>query len=180
MADNVHYLGSFNLDENKLVISDPSIPLKETNNLISPVKTGKWNAYVGKREFVFGDGKRGERCTRLNVYHESLSPDKISGIEWEKGQFDIGIDTGQVGVFSPKVFRNDDILDNKPKFDTNDPWYDMCCDITLGNNKAGVVKGGVVSSSGFGDGYYDFKYSTDSDDNINAVTIIFIGEEENQ
>lgn len=58
---------------------------------------------------------------------------------------------------------------------TND-WYEMCCDKTLSNQKAGTVPGGVVSSSGFGDGGYRASFAKDDTGKVIAVRIVFIDE----
>lgn len=55
-------------------------------------------------------------------------------------------------------------------------WYEMCCDKTLGNQSAGTIPGGVVSSSGFGDGGYTAYCAKDDVGQIIAVKVVFIDE----
>ena len=174
MDKKLKSLGKFTLDHNQVTLSDPCYDL-EGRYIISPVRTGDWRGFVVKKDF----GDAGKRCMELHAYNETF----VNGnhlpkdLEWEKGTFSISVDTGQAGIFSTKVFRNEDVLDKKPEFDTGDPWYDMCCDVTLSEMHAGVVKGGVVSSAGWGDGGYEYEISKDNYGNIVGIKITFIGEE---
>ena len=68
------------------------------------------------------------------------------------------------------------IAEMKPA--TTHDWYEMCCDKTLSNLGAGVIPGGVVSSSGFGDGGYSACFATNDAGEIVSVEINFIEAEE--
>jgi len=56
----------------------------------------------------------------------------------------INVDSGQAGVFDGDICDGDD-----------EDFYDRCCNTTLKNPGYGYMKGGFVSSSGYGDGGYE-------------------------
>lgn len=60
----------------------------------------------------------------------------------------------------------------------DDLWYSSCCDLTLSEIGAGVIPGGAVSSSGYGDGGYVASISTDDNSEIVAIRIVFISEDD--
>ena len=64
--------------------------------------------------------------------------------------------------------------------ETTTDWYKICCDITLSNLGAGVVDGGAVSSSGFGDGSYDCYAHRDEAGELVFAEIIFVTEEDDE
>jgi hypothetical protein len=53
--------------------------------------------------------------------------------------------------------------------DPDDMWYSLCCDRTLGDNRAGVITYGAVSRSGHGDGSYKCMVARDGDTVIGIV-----------
>jgi hypothetical protein len=67
----------------------------------------------------------------------------------------IGIDSGQCGIFDDTIYPAD--KKSRGKFDDKGSFYGECCQITLSKEKGGIMKNckGLVSSSGFGDGIYD-------------------------
>ena len=67
-----------------------------------------------------------------------------------------------------------EILAQPPK--TTNDWYEMCCDKTFSDQGAGTIPGGVVSSSGIGDGTYNAFYAKDETGLVVAVKIVFISE----
>lgn len=76
--------------------------------------------------------------------------------------------------FDLRERKHIDELKAKPTMD----WYEMCCDKTLSNENAGVIPGGVVSSSGYGDGGYDAFIAKNSNGQVIGVKIVFLLEEE--
>lgn len=75
------------------------------------------------------------------------------------------------------ALKKDEEYLNRPAEPTMD-WYEMCCDKTLSDQGAGVIPGGVVSRSGYGDGGYDCFIQKDKSGQIVGVKIVFISEEE--
>ncbi len=53
-------------------------------------------------------------------------------------------------------------------------WYSMCCQHTLSERSAGVIPGGAVSESGYGDGAYECFYRVNPNDEVVGVKIVFL------
>ena len=87
--------------------------------------------------------------------------------------------------FDSAYFRNDDIVENLStcdvlfqnvkKLDSGEKWYSMCCYKTTNAPFAGTIPHGVVSMSGLGDGFYNFKYVTENE-KVVALQLVFIDE----
>lgn len=75
------------------------------------------------------------------------------------------------------IEENKQVINNLKSQPTTD-WYEMCCDKTLSDQRAGTVPGGVVSSSGFGDGGYQAFFAKDDFGKVIAIKIIFISEKD--
>lgn len=175
-------LGKFEVKTGKLRVSDPCYDLKVwcAGNL-GKVRKGSWNARA-----VFAD--RGGRVAGLMIHHCSVDSnifDKKS-LLWEKTGFEVGVDSGQCGFFDLGSYREDKLIDLDPAFcadklakysEDGDRWYRHCCDITLARMGAGVLPGGVVSSSGYGDGNYDC-FFTRKNGYVIAAVLVFISDEE--
>lgn len=108
-------------------------------------------------------GGWGERCSVLLAVHEDYVTQNLS---WRNHPGDVGVDSGQAGIFCMTGYRNDEVaegittppLDNPfvlPYNDSEgDKWYEKICHFTLVKPQWGVYDTGVVSSSGIGDGGY--------------------------
>lgn len=87
---------------------------------------GTWDAYVSKTEVQ----DWGEACAKLIACHSSVA-DKLEAIEWVKGNFIVGVDSGQAGIFDVSKFRIPDADAEGNESDNADSdWYFACCDIT--------------------------------------------------
>ena len=104
----------------------------------------------------------GTRCAALVAVHKDYVDDTLA---WRAmNTADIGVDSGQAGIFSYDTYRKDDHFKtevsefNKSysgwKDDGGEQWYGHMCDRTLSAEQWGTYSHGVVSSSGFGDGGY--------------------------
>jgi hypothetical protein len=141
----------------EVVISDPCYTIPTWCQVVlDNVKEGKYKVEVLKQKC----GSWGERCSQLIVVHV----DHIGGkLEWKELSNDIGVDSGQCGIFSKETYRNDnyDLPDGDGEFDytpdeteEGDKWYGKICTHTLGKQQYGMYDKGVVSTSGYGDGSY--------------------------
>ena len=171
-------LGTFKVVSGKVAVSDPCYDTDVGCRASDiPTTNGLYEATVFKKEF--GRGKHPDcRCVRLEAA-------LIGGHgTWKETDFDIGVDSGQAGIFDAKHYKDDKIgrayvHTGEDPICEDDPWYSMCCDVSLGDLGAGVVPYGANSSSGFGDGgyalfvRYDGKVAT-------GFRIIFIDEVEEQ
>src|SRR5690606_25054488 len=91
--------------------------------------------------------------------------------------FVVGVDSGQAGVFDFAVYKDDESAKGKSNFIEDEPWYSTCCDQTLSDQQAGVIEGGAVSSSGYGDGLYTAYYAIDANKEVVAIKIVFMEDE---
>lgn len=123
----------------------------------------------------------GNRIAYLAAVHEDYVD---TDFKWRVHPGEVGVDSGQAGIFSMETYRDDNISDeiglgdgdisffNQPPWDTmskdlengGERWYRTMCSRTLGKKQWGTYNvvprnstepfGGVVSSSGLGDGSY--------------------------
>lgn len=158
-----------------MVVSDPCYAIGTWfQTEIENAKKGTWLAFVKKINDYEGWG---ERCAKLIVHHQNYDLPKEG---WEHIS-SIGVDSGQVGIFDKESYRNDSLIKGTTghKFATldgpaGDRWYSACCDITLSRMHAGILEGGVVSESGYGDGSYNCYIKKNKDGEIIAVKLVFI------
>lgn len=179
----------FNLGS-EVVVSDPCYVLPTwCQAVITGVLPGKYIPEVGKTDGADGWGVR---ISRLSAIHEDFF-NKVGLIEWEESPADIGVDSGQCGIFDKKYYRDDKhsesyglpmIWGGTNGSDDGDLWYERMCSLTLGKSDGGVSEDdcgstpdGVVSSSGYGDGSYTLMIGKIEDD-IVAFEIIYIGSED--
>jgi hypothetical protein len=138
------YAGEFEITSGKAMVSDPCYD-RETwcQGVIDNVKNGTWKAYL----HIIDD-----RVGYILCHHKSHIC--LLNNDWTKESFEVGVDSGQAGVYDePKYHGGEDDYGEGG-------WYDLNCNLTCDkDNKTvrygGVLEGGVVSSSGYGDGGYD-------------------------
>lgn len=128
------HVGDFILKSGTLRISDPCYD-KDTwcAGTVGDCVNGEWEAFIDKRE-VDGWGNRVAKLVVKAKGHEAE--------EYNILPIDVGVDSGQAGVFDEQLF----------KFSKD--FYEDCCSKTLNDMGAGTLQYGAVSSSGFGDGSY--------------------------
>lgn len=137
-----------------------------------PAKNGTWKASV----VISDEGEWGQRVATLFAHHTDHHLDGDRKVL----KADIGVDSGQCGIFDDGVYpQGKDTGD----YDDEKSFYKQCCNMTLPQSNPehlqwGVVKGGVVSSSGLGDGSYVAYVEKDDEGKIIAVEIVFIDEDE--
>lgn len=139
----------------KVVVSDPCYDLGTwCLAIIENVKVGEYLVNVTKMDTKGW----GNRVSSIKVVH---AENIFSKHNWEKTEHEIGVDSGQAGIFDFPTFRKN-----------NEGWYDSMCDLTDGEPGWGTYNKGVVSRSGFGDGSYDL-YISKVDDKIVGMAIDF-------
>jgi len=170
-------LGQFEVTSGKVVISDPCYPLGALcQYVLENVKNGKWNASVEESD---EDGC-GTHFAALYAIHEGYA--LTDSATWVEQNFDVCVDSGQVGIFDFSTYRNDEVASkaglSRSKLiqedEPGDQWYNLCCDRTLDEFGAGIIPGGAVSSSGCSDGGCTIYTIKDSNGSIVAIQIIFI------
>ena len=185
-------LGQFQMISEKVIISDPCYKRGTwCQGFAEPVMLGNWTGLLYQKELSYTyDNKcyKEIRNSHLFALHESFNMKNMTSpnqcllyTDWEYLPFDIGVDSGQAGIFDDKAYQNDAIYreDERPKFGDGDgKFYGYCCDITLDSPVwAGVIKHGIVSRSGFGDGGYRAYQKKNKDGKIIAISIEFISNE---
>ena len=170
------YLGEFVNESGVFMVSDPCYEIGTwCQGQLNDVATGKWSAYVNKSD----EGEWGIRCAELVVEHESI--EDAGELSIEVCSFEVGVDSGQAGIFDLKYYANDEAFasEENPENKFGDTkFYNFCCDLTLSEISAGVIKYGAVSSSGYGDGAYKCFALKNKKGKIVSVTIIFLDEED--
>jgi hypothetical protein len=164
----------FVVSSGKLIVSDPCYYVGNGCNVIlENVKNGTWEVSCSKND--------DNRIDQLSAFCEEV---KKYDCSWEELKESVAVDSGQAGIFDLEKYRKDKFIEGKVDFDrgTDDEgekFYCRCCDITLSNEKVGVVaNSGVVSSSGYGDGCYRCFVLKDTDNKIFGVKISFIDDYE--
>jgi len=170
-------IGNFECVSGKLTVSDPCYDTDVwCRGELDNTMLGTWDAEAG----IVDAGEWGTRVALLTAQHESYDEDAEGDLTEHIAEFEVGVDSGQAGIFDAKYYRDDSVFgSDKPMFEVGitEPggvWYGFCCDVTLSNELAGIIPYGVVSSSGYGDGRYWCVYYTDTDDFVVKVTIQFI------
>lgn len=144
-------VGSFENRSGEFIVSDPSYERGVfCQGKITNVKKGKWLAFTETQE----DG----RVAELQVEHDSCC-DPFS--EWNKCDFEVGVDSGMAGIFDSIVYKNN----------LNEDF------LVKSGEMAVVIPGGTLSSSGYGDGSYTAYCARSFDKEVIAVKIVFIDEQ---
>lgn len=174
-ADAMIPIGQFEIKSGRVMVSDPCYDLDTwCQGSLSNVYVGEWNAFVKKTD----EGLWGYRCSELIALKDGLNVDTI--VIEEKTDIHVGVDSGQAGIFDVDIYKDDASVLVETNFMPDDPWYSLCCDLTLKDPGAGVINGGVVSRSGLGDGGYNCYIVKDELNVIIGIKIVFIGDYEEE
>ena len=170
-------LGTFQVESGKLFVVDPCYPEQESEiaklgAVVANAKKGAWTLAISMVDT--GDG--GPRCAELHARHESVG--STAGVKWRRREGLIGVDSGQAGIFDGKYYHAKSVVPKdhvwkEKMIDPDDAWYSLCCERTLGSSQAGVIPFGAVSSSGFGDGAYEWD-SVEEGGEVVAVRVLFL------
>lgn len=153
---------------------------------LDDVKPGNYNAYHKEHDC----GEWGVRSSMLLVIHQDHTEDEL---EWDQEDGEVGVDSGQAGIFSYETYRKDGLemevptvgydgrsfewLDTLSRADeVGGDWYTKMCKKTLTTDGWGTYDQGIVSRSGFGDGGYSL-YTARIDGEVVAMAVDFAVEE---
>ncbi len=174
-------LGFFELTGPVMRVSDPCYDRSVwCSGTVETCKVGTWEAAVLKAD----EGDWGVRNTVLAARFAEGGP-KFEVIDtvvpkpngaWHICDFEVGVDSGQAGLFDERHYHDDTIfgIAPDPSAEEGELWYDTCCNVTLSSMSAGVIPHGVVSSSGYGDGGYVAVKHLSRSGEIDFVFIVFI------
>lgn len=158
---------------------------------ISNCLTGCWEAAVTYRdEAEFGSrvmllaarhissGRTFAKCNQVWMDEESIY---YKG-NWEPCSFELGVDSGQAGLFDDAHYQEDTVFNGAPEPNHNfgSVWYNHCCDLTLGDRQAGVIPYGTVASSGYGDGCYAALQHKNRKGQVDCIVILFLPEQKKE
>jgi hypothetical protein len=166
-------VGTFTVEAGELIVTDPCYQVDEDLQIIlSNVKNGKWTASISYTDE--------EVVESLFVYCGEKKPNG----KWHECQKAISVDSAQAGIFDRKVFGRDESIQYEVKniydIKINEgglKYYVACCDVVASDAQGGVVPGGAVAMSGYGDGMYEVNVKYNSSKEVVGVKIDF-GEEE--
>lgn len=159
-------LGDINLNKN-IMISDPCYPIGTWCQIqLNNIKPGIYEAFCIKSN----EDEWGIRSSSLIIKHKDIHMVEYDELNIHTG--DIGVDSGQAGIFDISIYPSD----NHNKI-YRENFYNECCDLTLSDNSCGALlnKKGIVSSSGYGDGSYTLYYNENENNEIDYLHILFIG-----
>lgn len=178
--------------KSKVIVTDPCYTIPTwCHSQFSTVKPGKYHTFV----ILSDEGDWGIRTSRLYAIHEE--DHLIMELNWEVLSNNIGVDSGQAGIFTLDSYRKDKIASKitypkgewnaeeyaamrsivDGKIEDGDIWYEKMCGLTLNTKYGfGTYKNGVVSRTGIGDGVYTLYgnfIKVNGKDKINAFCIDF-------
>lgn len=157
-------LGSFNISEEKIVVADPSFDYGDSGTLLlKKVLSGKYYATINTANLK----ECGQIVTSLKICHSDF---KNSVLKFERCGV-IAVDSGQAGFFDKTYF----IKNQGGEVGELNSLYGLSCAVTSSTKQVGTMKRkGVVSSSGFGDGFYSVFVAKNSANKIISAYIEFI------
>lgn len=135
--ESFHFLGFFYVDYNGVIIADSCYDKNTWYGAKVAAKQGVWSAFVRQQ--------KGINC-EITVYSENYLKIKDAN-NWKLQKFDVGVDSGQVGIFDLNWFKPED-----------KDVYDIIRLTTLHTKtKAGIILGkGVASSAGHRNRVYSY------------------------
>ena len=157
-------LGFFLITGNKIHVSDPCYDYACSGAVtLTNALSGRYLATLVKHNLDIWD----TRVCSLAIQHEDykdIVPDIFSG-------YKIAVDSGQAGFFDDDYYQQNQGGD----FGDITTLFGLACSLTLSKNHGGILQDkGVVSETGFGDGYYSLFIGKNDDSKIVAASIIFI------
>ncbi len=173
----------------QVVVSDPCYPIPTWCQIIvDNVLPGYYEPHVKKTDL----GDWGNRIGALLAIHEDyIGKEDELNLTWVDHAGEVGVDSGQAGIFSRESYRNDSITDriglgegdisffkDFPNDEEGQKWYTHMASRTLGVSHWGMYDEGVVSSSGIGDGGYDLYVLTTEDGVVVGFCIDYLIDED--
>lgn len=142
-------LENFKILSKKAVISDPiySLPIKDKKNYslgyIYNVEPGNWCGYY--HSWITKERPNITVITNKKYSYPSKS------LKYKNGKGMLPVDSGQMSVVDIEKYP----IEEKKK----DSWDNMVSNLTI-KKQAGKIDGGYVTSTGWGDGIYNYKIGT--------------------
>ena len=166
-------IGVIELGED-VIVSDPSYEPNLWCNKHLKVKPGKYTVDLWEPDNSF-------EGNILVITHESypgltIPRDLVNSVQ-------LGIDSGQVGIYDLRDYQNNDVLDQLEKDGVLKEypeflygWYAYAC--TNGSSNTKLVGRGVTCASGYGDGVATLHYKENGQGEIVRIAVNFGDEDE--
>ena len=172
----------------EVMVSDPGYTEPTWCQIkLTDVKPGSYDAYHKTHDA----GEWGIRSSMLLVIHKDHTEDELT---WEQEDGEVGVDSGQAGIFSYETYRKDGLEMEVPTvgydgrsfewlesvykdMSDGDDWYLKMTKKTLTTEGWGSYDQGIVSRSGFGDGGYNL-YTARIDGEVVAMAVDFAVDDE--
>lgn len=189
-------VGAFVLSQPKMLVSDPCYAKGDYGTAeVNGCKTGKWLSSFNVNRYRYewdtdGVPQEDERVAAIFVRHESIQSNSVfdgivfrDGIirytaEWNLLSENIGVDSGQAGIFDASKYGDNDLFDAEGCCGFGDKWYSNCCDLTLKCRGGIVANMGVCAASGFGDGAYSLWGHKDKEGQYDAMVLFFLEDDD--
>lgn len=166
-------LGSFAVGSDAIKASDPCYDDDTWCAGYFDALNGEWEAVA-----VISDERDwGHRVAELVVHHV----DHTDASEFEKCEFEAGVDSGQFGFYDLNRWRTEGA--GRGEFGEKGSFYGDVCELTLDEKKKGIPGGvingfGAVTRSGYGDGGYSVYVVRGEDGKAVAAKVVFISDED--
>lgn len=167
-------IGHFAVESGKLVVTDPCYSIEDTEMQVhlGNVKKGQWTASISYTDY--------ETVETLTAYFAEKKP---SG-KWHVCDRLIGVDSAQAGIFDAVLFGRDESIpgevENVYGIEMGEEglkYYVACSDKVASDDQGGIIPGGAVAMSGYGDGVYEVRIKYNISKEIVGVRINFSDEE---
>lgn len=143
----LNLIGHFEMQSNQALVSDPCHPLMNQCQVhLVPTEPGLWEAYTATFE---NEDRHGERVPMLLAIHQDIHQ-YIDEVWLEDEYQDVGVDSGVAGIYDCHAFPHSKNAEGRYVEDQD--WYMNAYEVTKCPDHAGIIRGGVVSSTGIGDG----------------------------
>ncbi len=178
--------GTFLSNSGSMDVSDPCYePDVWCRATVKNTAKGEWEGFASYSD----EGDWGTRVAMIVAKHKSCrhkvdlandlayDEDKICWTSrWEPVHAEIGVDSGQCGIFDSEMYGKSEQFTGIPKlpFECDDAFYANCCSLTLGKEQCGVIPSGIVSSSGYGDGVYDAFLHRNAKGVVDMIAVLFL------
>jgi len=161
-------VGSFEVISGAVVVTDPCYQEDEMSFNRVEIPNGTYDAYVEVVGNEITNGW-GDRVANLLVLKSGIDPSSYEPNSIDIANFDVGVDSGQAGVFdSTKVHL------------THEEDYDSWCKLSTNENSAGVMAYGAVSQSGYGDGGYACHLLKNAQGIVEGLVVVFIAPDDEE
>lgn len=161
--------------KDKVLVSDPCYKLGVwCTHTLTGVKPGRYEHQV--KYWNDSDPFFNNRISELGVVEESYQND-YEYLNWQYVSDSIGVDSGQCGIYDYESVK--DII-GSGEYDDTSTFYGKACQCTHDNNKQynEYDSFAIISRSGCGDGCYALYVAKNLDDEIIAIKVVFLSDNE--